>query len=68
MSTTIRINGHEEKLTAASIVELLSARGIDGSRGVAVAVNGKMVPARAWHERSIVAGDEIEIVRPFGGG
>ena len=68
MSVTIRVNGKDEALTAGNVAELLRARGIDGSRGLAVAVNGIVVPARAWGERALAGGDEIEIVRPFGGG
>lgn len=68
MSATIRINGRDEAFTPATVGELLRARGIEGSRGVAVAVNGVVVPAGAWHGRALAAGDEVEIVRPFGGG
>jgi sulfur carrier protein len=68
MSAQICINGRDEPLTAATVVELLKARGIEGSRGVAVAVNGVVVPAGSWRERSLAAGDRVEIVRPFGGG
>jgi len=31
-------------------------------------VNGTVVPSRAWREAALEAGDEVEIVRPFGGG
>lgn len=68
MSAQIRINGCEEPLTAATVAELLKARGIDGTRGVAVAVNGVVVPAGAWRALALAAGDQVEIVRPFGGG
>jgi sulfur carrier protein len=68
MSLTIRINGKDEILAAANVAELLHARGIDKPRGLAVALNGAVVPARLWGTRALVAGDEIEIVRPFGGG
>jgi sulfur carrier protein len=68
MSPRIQINGRDEPLTAATVAELLSARGIAGGRGVAVAVNGVVVPAGAWRERALAAGDQVEIVRPFGGG
>ncbi len=68
MSGDIRVNGRAEKLAVATVAELLKARGIEGSRGVAVAVNGVVVPAGAWRERDLAAGGEIEIVRPFGGG
>ena len=68
MSAQIRINGREEPLTAATVAELLKARGIDGTRGVAVAVNGVVIPAGAWRELALAGGDQVEIVRPFGGG
>jgi sulfur carrier protein len=68
MSAQIRINGREEPLRVATIAELLRARGIEGTRGVAVAVNGAVVPARQWAALSLAADDVVEIVRPFGGG
>jgi sulfur carrier protein len=68
MSIGISVNGRDEPLAAATVAELLQARGIDGGRGVAVAVNGVVVPAGAWGARSLAAGDRVEIVRPFGGG
>jgi sulfur carrier protein len=68
MSATIRVNGRDEELTAATVAELLRRRGIDGSRGVAVAVNGVVAPSRSWVSHPLATGDEVEIVRPFGGG
>jgi sulfur carrier protein len=68
MSAEIRVNGRPEPLTAATVAELLRGRGIDGRRGLAVAVNGAVVPQRRWRELVLAAGDEVEIVRPFGGG
>ena len=68
MTLAIRINGRDETVAAATIAELLRARGIDEKRGVAVAVNGAVVPAGRWREHALGAGDEVEIVRPFGGG
>jgi sulfur carrier protein len=68
MSGVICVNGRDETLGAATVAELLAARGITQSRGVAVAVNGTVVPAGAWLERALAAGDRVEIVRPFGGG
>ncbi len=68
MSASIRVNGREEALTAANVAELLRARGIEGSRGVAVAVNGVVAPSPTWRSLPLAAGDEVEIVRPFGGG
>jgi sulfur carrier protein len=68
MSERIRINGAEEPLAGATVAALLAARGVTGKRGMAVAVNGAVVPARLWADTILAPGDEIEIVRPFGGG
>jgi sulfur carrier protein len=68
MSAQIRVNGREEPLCVVTIAELLRARGIEGTRGVAVAVNGAVVPARQWAALALAADDVVEIVRPFGGG
>ncbi|MDE2229857.1 MAG: sulfur carrier protein ThiS [Alphaproteobacteria bacterium] len=68
MSATIRINGRDERLAAATVAELLRIRGIDKPRGIAVAVNGAIVPARRWSEVALAPGDAVEIVKPFGGG
>ncbi len=67
--SAIRINGREEPLSAASLAELLAGRGIaDGARGVAVALNGAVVPRRRWSETPLQPGDSLEIVRPIQGG
>jgi sulfur carrier protein len=68
MSAVIRVNGKEEQVSAVTVAELLAARGITRPKGVAVALNGSVVPASAWPEARLAAGDRIEIVRPFGGG
>ena len=68
MTATIRVNGRDEKLAAATVAELLHLRGIEKPRGVAVAVNGAVVPARRWTEVALAPGDTVEIVKPFGGG
>ena len=68
MSLSVRVNGKDETLAALTVAELVQARGITGKRGVAAAVNGTVVPAGAWPATRLAEGDEIEIVRPFGGG
>ena len=68
MSVQIRVNGKEEQLQAATVAELLAARGIVRAKGVAVAVNGAVVPAGSWDRAPLAAGDQVEIVKPFGGG
>jgi len=69
MTATIVVNGETATLTAANVVELLQTAGVDPqARGVAVAVNGTVVPRRDWAQRRLAAGDQIEIVKPFAGG
>ncbi len=68
MNRVIRVNGKEEQVAAATVAELLAARGIMRAKGVAVAVNGMVVPAGSWPKAPLAAGDRVEIVKPFGGG
>lgn len=69
MTHSIIVNGEEQSLTAASVWDLLQAKSIDPlRRGVAVAVNGAVLPRGAWRETALESGDEIEIVKPFAGG
>ena len=68
MKASIRVNGKAEALLATTVAEFLSARGIESARGLAIAVNGAVIPAGTWRDKRLAAGDEIEIVNPFGGG
>jgi sulfur carrier protein len=68
MNAVIRVNGKDEQVSAATVAELLAARGITKPKGVAVALNGAVVPASGWAGAKLAAGDRIEIVKPFGGG
>ncbi len=42
--------------------------GTSGARGLAVAVNGQVVPRHAWDGTRLAPGDEVEIVKLFAGG
>jgi sulfur carrier protein len=65
----IRINGQSEPLAAATLAALLEEKAVDTSqRGIAVAVNGAVVPRAAWPSTELRAGDSIEIVRARQGG
>jgi sulfur carrier protein len=65
----IRINGEPEPLAAATIEALLAEKAVDtGQRGIAVALNGAVVPRAAWRDTALKAGDSIEIVRARQGG
>ena len=67
--TNIRINGQSEPLVAATLAALLEEKAVDtGQRGIAVAVNGAIVPRAAWPHTTLHPGDSIEIVRARQGG
>jgi len=69
VSLAIRLNGKPETVEAATVAELLAALGVDPQRrGLAVAVNGDVVPRRSWTERLLSANDDVEVVRPLQGG
>lgn len=65
----IRINGESEPLVAATIELLLAEKAVDtGQRGIAVALNGAVVPRAAWRDTALKPGDSVEIVRARQGG
>jgi sulfur carrier protein len=67
--TRVRINGVEEEVAAATLAELLVARGVDlAARFLAIAVNGAVVRRSEWPARPLSPGDDVVIVRPFSGG
>ena len=64
------VNGRPTELdagaTVATIVELL---GHDpAGRGIAVAVDGDVVPRSEWDRRRVRAGARVEVLRAVGGG
>ena len=68
-SGKITVNGETWPRPVDSIDALLRALGHDPERpGLAVAVNDAVVPRREWPERSIRAGDRVEIVAAVQGG
>jgi sulfur carrier protein len=65
----LKINGVEEEVAAATVGELLAARGVDlAARFLAVAINGVVVRRSEWGSQSLEPSDDIEIVKPFSGG
>ncbi len=69
LTTSIRVNGHDEVLTVQTLAALLEHKAVDVSqRGIAVALNGTVVPRAAWPQTSLRAGDSVEIVRARQGG
>jgi sulfur carrier protein len=65
----IRLNGEDAPLTARTIGALLGSMDIDPAQpGVAVALNGSVVPRSAWAQTPLRSGDSIEVVRARQGG
>ncbi len=72
---TIRVNGSaldlEDAVTVAALVEKLG--GVPSARpgagpGIAVAVNGQVVPRHVWEATHLSSGDEVRLVRAVAGG
>ena len=54
---------------AATLEALLAEKTVDtGQRGIAVALNGAVVPRAAWPATRLKPGDSVEIVRARQGG
>ena len=65
----IRVNGESEPLAAATLDALLAEKAVDTEqKGIAVALNGAVVPRAAWPATRLRPGDSVEIVRARQGG
>jgi sulfur carrier protein len=66
---SIRVNGAAEPLAAATLAALLAEKAVDTEqKGIAVALNGAVVPRAAWPETALKPRDNVEIVRARQGG
>lgn len=65
---TVTVNGEPRDLapgiTLADVVSQVTA----SAKGVAAAVNGEVVPRRAWPDTPLADGAEVEIVTAVQGG
>ena len=69
VAARIRLNGQDEVVSVATLAALLEEKAVDvAQRGIAVAVNGEVVPRAAWMETPLRSGDRVEIVRARQGG
>ena len=66
----IELNGERAELPdGASVAEAVAAAGADGQRrGVAVAVEGEVVPRGEWESTGLRDGQAVEVVRAIQGG
>jgi len=64
----LTVNGDDMEVPAGTTVyELLALLDVE-PRGVAVAVEGEVVTRRTWGERSLAAGERVEILSIAQGG
>ncbi|BAL85860.1 putative sulfur transfer protein [Actinoplanes missouriensis 431] len=64
----LTINGQDRSRTESCTVATLVAEIIAAQRGVAVAVNGTVVPRSAWNEVDLADGDRVEVLTAAQGG
>ncbi len=64
----IRVNGVAQPLDVVFVAQLLRAMGLADRPGIAVAVNGAVVPRAGWSEHALAPGDEVEVVGAAQGG
>jgi sulfur carrier protein len=65
----IFVNGEPRERAGATIAELLRDLGVEArARGVAVAVDGEVVPRAEWPERRVNEGERVEALSAMQGG
>lgn len=69
-TVTVLVNGRERQLVGgATVAELLADYGLGATvRGIAVAIDGEVVPRSQWAQRQLRGGEHVEIVRAVQGG
>ena len=69
MSEQITVNGETRTLEARDLAQLIFELDLDPHRaGIAVAVNGAVVPRSEWTTHALRPGDEVEVVGAVQGG
>lgn len=64
---TVSLNGVETAINAHSLSEVIVLLGIE-PRGIAVALNGTVIPRSQWSATRISDGDVMEVVTAAAGG
>lgn len=65
---TIVVNGEPQPLVGDRTVADLVAGTVASPRGIAVAVNGEIVPRSTWDGHVLVDGDRVELLAAHQGG
>jgi sulfur carrier protein len=65
----IFVNGEPRERAGATVADLLADLGVETSaRGVAVAVDGEVIPRAEWGERRVNEGERVEALSAMQGG
>jgi sulfur carrier protein len=65
----VRLNGRLETLPDGGLLtDVLASLGVDDPRGVAVALDGEVVPRGSWATTRLREGQAVEILRAVQGG
>jgi sulfur carrier protein len=68
VAVVVMVNGEERSLDGpVSVDGLVAVLGVE-RRGLAVAVNGEVVPRSTWAGHDVVDGDQVEILSIAQGG
>ncbi len=67
---TVAINGSDHELAVGATVAdaVLAAGAPDDGRGIAVALDGEVVPRARWDARELADGDHVEVLHAVQGG
>jgi sulfur carrier protein len=69
MSADLNVNGAPAPLPSpATVGALVGAMTGNGGRGIAVALNGEVVPRSAWDDTHLEPGDRVEVLTAAQGG
>lgn len=68
MNDQVLVNGTQRPLATATLVTDLVTGLAPAARGVAVAVNGAVVPRSEWAHTALSAGDRVEVLVASQGG
>ena len=66
--TTVNVNGDNRELPPGTTLAELIAQVTASARGIAAAVDGEVVPRRAWPDTPLADGTVVEIVTAVQGG
>ena len=62
------VNGEHRTVASSTTLAVLVAESVVGTRGIAVAVDGQVVPRSAWKRLRLMPGARVEIVTAAAGG